>query len=73
MTMRLPTRLSLHTRISLVLTGLAASLLLILGGLWLQDARTTIHEEVEAANKVSLHWLTTRPDSCQFTERTQRR
>lgn len=58
MMMRLPTRLSLHTRISLVLTGLAASLLLILGGLWLQDARTTIHEEVEAANKVSLQWLT---------------
>ncbi|WP_153146071.1 HAMP domain-containing protein [Dechloromonas sp. H13] len=50
-------QLSLHTRISLVLTGLAAAFLLALAGLWLQGARTGIHEEVEAANRVSLQWL----------------
>ncbi|HXE39305.1 MAG TPA: HAMP domain-containing protein, partial [Azonexus sp.] len=50
-------RLSLHTRISLVLTGLAASLLLILGGVWLHDTRQGIHEEVEAAARVSEQWL----------------
>lgn len=50
-------RLSLHTRISLVLTGLAASLLLVLGGVWLHGARAGIHEEVEAASRVSEQWL----------------
>jgi len=50
-------RLSLHTRISLVLTALAASLLLVLAGIWLQGARTGIHEEVEAASRVSEQWL----------------
>ena len=50
-------RLSLHTPISLVLTGLAASFLLVLAGLWLQGAGAGIHEEVEAANRVSLQWL----------------
>lgn len=50
-------RLSLHTRISLVLTGLAASLLLVLGGVWLHGARQGIHEEVEAASRVSEQWL----------------
>lgn len=55
--MRRPAQLSLHTRISLVLTGLAASLLLVLAGLWLQGARAGIHEEVEAASRVSEQWL----------------
>lgn len=50
-------RLSLHTRISLVLTGLAASLLLVLGGVWLHGTRQGIHEEVEAASRVSEQWL----------------
>ncbi len=50
-------RLSLHTRISLVLTGLAASLLLVLAGVWLQGAKLGIHEEVEAASRVSEQWL----------------
>jgi len=50
-------RLSLHTRISLVLTGLAASLLLVLAGVWLQGAREGAHEEVEAASRVSEQWL----------------
>jgi hypothetical protein len=50
-------RLNLHTRISLVLTGLAASLLLVLAAIWLHGARTGIHEEVEAASRVSEQWL----------------
>ena len=55
--MRLARPLSLHTRISLVLTGLAAGLLCVLAGLWLQGARNGIHEEVEAASRVSEQWL----------------
>ncbi|MDP3439938.1 MAG: histidine kinase, partial [Azonexus sp.] len=55
--MRWPELLSLHNRISLVLTGLAASLLLALAGLWLQGARAGIHEEIEAASRVSEQWL----------------
>jgi two-component system, NarL family, sensor histidine kinase UhpB len=54
--MKLP-HLSLHTRISLVLTALAASLLLVLAGLWLKEARGGIHEEIEAATRVSEQWL----------------
>lgn len=49
--------LSLHTRVSLVLTGLATVLLLLLGGLWLQGTRNGVHEEVEAATRVSAQWL----------------
>lgn len=49
--------LRLHTRISLVLTGLAGSLCAILVGLWLHGARQGIHEEIEAANRVSGQWL----------------
>jgi len=49
---------SLHTRLSLLLTALAATLLLALGGLWLHAARSGIHEEVEAAARVSEQWLT---------------
>lgn len=50
-------RLSLRSRLSLVLTGFLAALLLGLAGLWLQGARTGIHEEVEAATRVSEQWL----------------
>lgn len=50
-------RLSLHTRVGLVFTGLAASLLLVLAGFWLHGARNAIHEEVEAASRVSEQWL----------------
>lgn len=50
-------RLTLRTRVGLVLTGLAASLLLVLGGLWLHGTRNSIHEEVEAASRVSEQWL----------------
>jgi two-component system sensor histidine kinase UhpB len=49
---------SLHTRISLVLTALACILVLALGGLWLKQNRTSIHEEVEAASRVAEQWLT---------------
>ncbi|MBF1164898.1 MAG: HAMP domain-containing protein [Dechloromonas agitata] len=48
---------SLHTRVGLVLTGLAACLLLVLGGLWLHATRNAVHEEVEAATRVSGQWL----------------
>lgn len=49
--------LSLHTRLSLVLTALAASLLLALAGLWLRETRSAIHEEIEAATRVSEQML----------------
>lgn len=49
--------LSLHTRVGLVLTGLAAVLLLMIGGLWLHGTRLSVHEEVEAATRVSEQWL----------------
>lgn len=47
----------LHTRVGLVLCALAASLLLVLGGLWLHATRHAVHEEVEAATRVSEQWL----------------
>lgn len=50
-------RLSLHTRVGLVFTALAASLLLVLAGFWLHGARSAMHEEVEAASRVSEQWL----------------
>ncbi|WP_114973694.1 ATP-binding protein [Rhodoferax ferrireducens] len=50
-------RLSLHTRISLLLTAVVASLTLVLGGLWLSNTRDSIHEEVEAATRVCEQWL----------------
>ncbi len=50
-------RLSLHTRISLLLTAVVASLMLVLGGLWLHNTRDSIHEEVEAATRVCEQWL----------------
>lgn len=51
-------RLTLKTRISLVLTALVASLALAGGGLWLAHTRTATHEEVEAATRVAEQWLT---------------
>lgn len=50
-------KLHFHTRISLVLTGLAAALLLVLAGVWLRGAQRGIHEEIEAASRVSEQWL----------------
>lgn len=50
-------RLSLHTRLSLLLTAVVASLMLVLGGLWLSNTRDSIHEEVEAATRVCEQWL----------------
>ncbi len=49
--------LSLHTRVGLVLTLLAASLLVVLAALWLHGTRISIHEEGEAATRVSEQWL----------------
>ncbi|MEO8407398.1 MAG: ATP-binding protein [Oxalobacteraceae bacterium] len=48
---------TLHTRISLVLTAVVASLMLALGGLWLSNTRDSIHEEIEAATRVCEQWL----------------
>ena len=50
-------RPSLHTRVGLVFTGLAASLLLVLAALWSHGARNATHEEVEAASRVAEQWL----------------
>lgn len=52
-----PGQAGLHTRVGLVLSALAASLLLVLGGLWLHATRNAVHEEVEAATRVSEQWL----------------
>lgn len=49
--------LSLHTRISLVLTALAAGLLFVLAALWIHGTRAAINEEIEAAARVSEQWL----------------
>ncbi|MCA0441835.1 MAG: HAMP domain-containing protein [Proteobacteria bacterium] len=54
--MSIPPR-SLHTRISLLLTGLAAILLMVLASLWVHGMRSSIHEEISAANRVSVQWL----------------
>jgi two-component system, NarL family, sensor histidine kinase UhpB len=51
-------KLSLHTRIGLVLTALATVLVLALGTLWLKQTRDSVHEEVEAATRVAGQWLT---------------
>lgn len=51
-------QMSLHTRISLVLTALATALVLALGGLWLKQTHESIREEVEAATQVAGQWLT---------------
>lgn len=52
-----PASLSLHTRVGLVLTLLAASLIVVLAGFWVHSTRISIHEEVEAATRVSEQWL----------------
>lgn len=49
--------LSLRTRVSLVLTALAATCTLGLGLLWLTETRAAIREEVEAASRVAGQWL----------------
>ncbi|MBA5639297.1 HAMP domain-containing protein [Duganella sp. LX20W] len=50
--------LSLRTRISLLLTAVAACLTLALGALWLQATRTSIDEEITAGTRVCEQWLT---------------
>ncbi|GIK25070.1 MAG: sensor histidine kinase [Betaproteobacteria bacterium] len=54
---RLWLQLSLRTRVSLVLTLLAAGCMLGLGWLWLADTRAAVREEVEAASRVAAQWL----------------
>lgn len=54
---RTPRQWRLQTRVGLVFTGLAASLVLVLAGLWLHGSRNATHEEVEAASRVSEQWL----------------
>ena len=49
--------LPLHTRIGLVLTALAAAVLLVLGLVWTRSVQASIHEEVEAAARVAEQWL----------------
>lgn len=49
--------LSLNTRISLVLTILVGTLLVIQAVAWVRGARSAIHEEIEAASRVSEQWL----------------
>lgn len=61
--------LSLHTRISLVLTALAASLVAVLAALWLHGTRLAIHEEIEAATRVSEQLLKTLTDAVAGEER----
>lgn len=53
-----PQRLSLRLRVSLVLTALAAALVLTGAALWIRDARMAITEEITAANRVATQWLT---------------
>ena len=55
--LKLTSSLSLHVRVGLILAVLTTLLLAGLGGLWLQSARNSIHEEVEAATRVSRQWL----------------
>lgn len=50
-------KLSLSTRIGLVLTALAAVLVAALGAIWVQQTRDSIHEEITAATRVAEQWL----------------
>lgn len=54
---RSPRDISLKTRVGLAVTGLAALLALVFAGFWLHGTRAAIHEEVEAASRVSEQWL----------------
>lgn len=48
---------SLRGRVSFVLTGLLALLLLVAALGWVRETRHAIHEEVEAASRVAEQWL----------------
>ena len=52
-----PRPMSLRLRLSLVLTALAAALVLAGAAMWVRDARIAIAEEVTAANRVAAQWL----------------
>ncbi|HJV27371.1 MAG TPA: histidine kinase [Aromatoleum sp.] len=49
--------LSLQARISLVLTGLLAIVLVASGSWWMHETRQSIHEEVLAASHVAQQWI----------------
>lgn len=49
--------LSLRLRVSLVLTALAAALVVAGTLMWLRDSRTAIVEEITAAHRVAAQWL----------------
>lgn len=49
---------SLQARVSLVLCGLFAALLLVGALEWVRETRSAIHEETEAASRVAGQWLT---------------
>ena len=50
-------QLSLHTRISLLMTAVVSSMMLILGGMWLTGTRDSINEEITAGTLVCEQWL----------------
>jgi len=52
-----PVKLSLYTRIGLVLTAFAAVLVAALGAIWVQQTRDSIREEITAATRVAEQWL----------------
>lgn len=52
-------RPSLHTRVGLLLAGVVAGLFVVFAGFWAQGTRAGIHEEVEAATRVSEQMLKT--------------
>ena len=49
--------ISLRTRLSLLLTGLLAIVLIGLGSLWVKGTRASIFEEIESATRVSEQWI----------------
>ena len=55
--LKISEQLSLHTHISLLLTAVVASMMLVLGGLWLTSTRDSIDEEITAGTRVCEQWL----------------
>jgi len=51
--------MKLHTRLNLVLTGLMAAFVAVLVADEIRDTRSSVSEEIEAANRVALHVLGT--------------
>ena len=49
--------MKLRTRLNLVLTGVTAVFVAVLVGDEIRDARSSVREEIEAANRVAVHVL----------------